>query len=153
MLDEYGKKIMDSVVGLQRCLWNNPNRKNFVNVSDNLEFKYEDIVDADKRLQRFAPLIKRLFSETVDGIIESELVEIPEMKRNIEETFKKKISGRIFLKCDNHLKVAGSIKARGGIYEVLKHAEYLAVTNGLLEMVDDYSKLADRAFHDFFSNF
>ena len=57
------------------------------------------------------------------------------------------------LKCDNYLTVAGSIKARGGIYEVLKHAEDLALKNGMLSMDDDYSKLVGSEFKEFFGKF
>jgi D-serine dehydratase len=49
--------------------------------------------------------------------------------------------------------VAGSIKARGGIYEVLKHAEELALNKGILNIEDDYSKLAEPEYKEFFSKF
>mgnify|MGYP000744956932 CR=1 FL=1 len=44
-----------------------------------------------------------------------------------------------FLKRDSDLPVAGSVKARGGCYAVLKHTEDLALANRLVEMRDDYS--------------
>ena len=54
------------------------------------------------------------------------------MKKALEGYGNCKIDGRLFLKMDSHLAIAGSIKARGGIYEVLKHAEILAVEEGML---------------------
>lgn len=54
---------------------------------------------------------------------------------------------------DSHLPVAGSIKARGGVYEVLKHAEDLAIKAGILSLEDNYSILADEKFKKFFSKY
>lgn len=45
------------------------------------------------------------------------------------------------------------IKARGGIYEVLKHAEYLAVVNDMLTLQSDYALMADGVHRRFFSNY
>ena len=58
-----------------------------------------------------------------------------------------------YLKCDSHLPISGSIKARGGIYEVLKHAEELALQHQLLTIQDDYSILDSDRFRNFFSQY
>ena len=48
------------------------------------------------------------------------------MKKLIEGRRGLNIPGKLMLKCDHALPIAGSIKARGGIYEVLAHAEKLS---------------------------
>ena len=112
-------------------------------------FEMEDINDAEKRLARFAPYIERVFPETsvTNGIIESPLKEIPDMKESFG------IPGRLFLKCDSHLPVSGSIKARGGIYEVLKFAESIALEKGMITEDDNYEVLADDKFRKVFSEY
>ena len=49
--------------------------------------------------------------------------------------------------------ISGSIKARGGIYEVLKYAEDLALKHQMISLEDDYSIFAEQAFKDFFSRY
>lgn len=144
--------FLEEVTGLKPVLWKNPRLDKAKDVLPNLDIKYEDIIDARDRLIRFAPLIKKLFPETEDGIIESPLVEIPYMKEELEKNYNS-INGKVFLKCDSHLKVAGSIKARGGIYEVLKHAEEIAINCGMLSITDDYSKLINKEFKELFSGY
>ena len=107
-----------------------------------------DIEDARRRLERFAPLLERVFPETAPagGRIESPLVPIPRMREALAG-----IPGRLLLKLDSHLPIAGSVKARGGIYEVLKHAETLALDAGLLHPGDSYARLADPDLRAFFA--
>ena len=63
------------------------------------------------------------------------------------------IPGSLWAKLDSELPVSGSIKARGGIYEVLKHAEDLALACGLLTLTSDYSILAEPAAREFFGRY
>lgn len=123
------------------------------NTNDGLQFT--DVIDAQKRLERFEPYIQLAFPETanVNGKIESEIVEIANMKMLIERSRGQQIPGKLMLKCDHELPISGSIKARGGIYEVLKHAETLALNNGLLQMNDNYAKMHDESFRTFYSQY
>ena len=118
-------------------------------------FDIKDINDAEERLKRFAPYIEKVFPETriTKGIIESPLREIPKMKRKLEERTDSRLPGRLFLKCDSHLPVSGSIKARGGIYEVLKFAEKIAMEHNMLTFDDNYAVLAEEKFRKLFSNY
>lgn len=120
-----------------------------------MPFGMDDIDDAELRLLRFAPYIKKAFPETEPrgGIIESPLTEISKMKARMEDRSGHKIQGRLFLKCDSHLAVSGSVKARGGIYEVLKFAETVAMDHGMLKPDDDYSILLEDRFRDLFSRY
>jgi D-serine dehydratase len=91
-----------------------------------------DVQDADRRWHQFAGLLAELFPELVPsgGIIESELFAADGLKTTLMGQNQE--AGRWFIKGDHALPVAGSIKARGGIYEVLLHAESLALQEGLM---------------------
>lgn len=117
-----------------------------------------DIEAGEARLLRFAPFIEKMFADVKDGIIESELKEITGMKEALTAPKDDRIDaldikGRLFLKCDSHLPVSGSIKARGGIYEVLKLAEKIAMEEGGLTREDDYSVLSDDKYRKIFSKY
>ena len=126
--------LIAEMADYKEILWTNPDT---VEDTDS-PFHLKDIEEAEARLQRFAPYIRKAFPETArsGGIIESKLVEIPKMKPVLSQMHGP-FPGRLFLKCDSHLPVSGSVKARGGIYEVLKFAESIAVDAGLLAPDDD----------------
>lgn len=148
--------ISDVLSKTETC-WINPYKLPFevVDGLSQLAVSDEDIADAEARLERFAPFVKKCFPETeiTGGLIESPLREIENMKKELEGYGDTEICGRLFLKMDSHLAIAGSVKARGGIYEVLKHAETLAVNAGLLTYQNDYSILATPSFKEFFGKY
>lgn len=148
---------LESVSQAQETLWINPRYLPF-DRSDavcQLVVSDEDIQEAAERLDRFAPLLERVFPETriSRGRIESELVSVSAMKSALESTYQVQIPGRLLLKLDSDLPIAGSVKARGGIYEVLKHAEDLAISAGKLSYADNYAKLADPEMKNFFHQY
>ena len=147
--------VLPRVAAAEEVLWLNPGLQSAETALPPMELGMADILDAEARLQRFAPFIRERFPETVPrgGLIESPLTPIPRMQRLLEERFGAVIPGRLLLKQDSHLAIAGSVKARGGIYEVLKHTEELAMENGLLSETDDYAKLASPEMREFFSRY
>ena len=144
-----------AVRAAEETVWVNPCLLPFdvVDGLSQLVVSDDDIADAAARLRRFAPFIRRAFPETAetDGLIESPLRAIPAMQARLSDAYGAEIPGRLLLKMDSHLAIAGSVKARGGIYEVLKHAEGLAMDAGLLTWEDDYAKIAD--LRDFFARY
>lgn len=144
-----------AVADAEETAWINPRLLPFdmVDGLSQLVVSDADIADAAARLQRFVPFIRRAFPETeeTNGLIESPLRPIPKMQQRLAAEYHAVIPGRLLLKMDSHLAIAGSVKARGGIYEVLKHAEDLAIGAGLLTIDDDYGKLTD--MHDFFARY
>ncbi|EJL6528472.1 D-serine ammonia-lyase [Vibrio cholerae] len=147
--------LVKELIELKEVSWFNPSITRLEEGLSYVGLGSEDIQDASQRLKRFAPYLAKAFPETAktNGIIESEVVPISEMQSVLEREYDTPIQGRLFLKKDSHLPISGSIKARGGIYEVLTHAEKLAIEAGLLTESDDYSKLLNEEFRDLFKRF
>ncbi len=148
----------------EEVVWVNPDKLPVSAAKEQSELSMKDIDDAEARLKRFAPFIMRAFPETGprNGLIESELVRIPAMREILNDKYHACLKGTLLLKKDSHLAIAGSVKARGGIYEVLKHTEELAIANGLLTEEDlkggaqsekAYSALGDEAARKIFSRY
>ncbi|HHP0463209.1 TPA: D-serine ammonia-lyase [Vibrio harveyi] len=147
--------LVERLIGLEEVVWFNPNITTLEEGLPYVGLGAANIKDASERLKRFAPYLMKAFPETVasNGIIESNVVEINKMKSCLEAQYGTQILGRLMLKKDSHLPISGSIKARGGIYEVLTHAEKLAIEAGLLSESDDYSKLFSEEFRQFFQQY
>jgi D-serine dehydratase len=123
-------------------LWVNPQRSLALsNDASGSPFQPTDMQAAYDRFLRFAPLLAHLFPELAarDGRIESALIPVPAMQEALGLSVDQ---GRLWVKADHSLPVAGSIKARGGFHEVLQVAERLGLENSLLQPDSDYRRLA-----------
>lgn len=136
----------------EETIWLNDKLLPAAQAMEKISLTRSDVDDAEARLKRFAPLIAACFPETVPcgGLIESPLMEIPNMQRWINHCEGDCLDGKLFLKRDSDLAIAGSVKARGGIYEVLKHSEDLALSAGLLRESEDYRVFASPEFRSLF---
>ncbi len=144
--------LLKEIIQTEEVFWTN---SDYAAKGTNSVSAAKDIQDAAKRLDRFAPYIAKVFPETAEknGIIESPLISIPNMQEQMEQNYGTAIDGKLLLKCDNDLPISGSIKARGGIYEVLKHAEKLALEHRLLTKIDDYEAFGSAEFKELFSKY
>ncbi|MEY1087343.1 D-serine ammonia-lyase [Morganella morganii] len=147
--------LVQELIDLKQVAWFNPGVTTTEAGLPYVGLTLEDVKDAQARLSRFAPYLMKAFPETqaMQGIIESDTVAIPEMQAALAARYQTPLTGKMYLKKDSHLPISGSIKARGGIYEVLTHAEKLALEAGLLSTGDDYAVLFSDEFRQFFSQY
>ncbi|BEE04194.1 D-serine ammonia-lyase [Aeromonas veronii] len=147
--------LVQSLIALEPVTWFNPNTTTLAAGLPYVGLDNNNVADASARLARFAPYMCEAFPETrtSNGILESEIAAIPAMQATLNQRYGVEVTGRLLLKKDSHLPISGSIKARGGIYEVLAHAEQLAIKAGLLCEEDDYRKLFSDEFRQFFSQY
>lgn len=135
--------------------WANPQRSEdpaLQTVVDGRSISLADVRAAQARFDRFAPLLAQLFPELKEsaGHIESALLPAPAMQRSLGLPAS---AGVLWIKADHSLPVAGSIKARGGIHEVLEFAESLALEHGLVTLDGDYTALAGPAARALFGQY
>ncbi len=135
--------LLDQLLAYQEVIWFNPGSKESGLALDETGFTQKDIDAAADRFDRFRPFFADAFPETraAGGRLESPLRPIPGMQTALAQKYGVRLEGRLLLKCDHLLPIAGSVKGRGGIYEVIKYAEEIALTNRLLQPGDDTAVL------------
>lgn len=146
--------VLQEIALLHPTFWLNQNAKPFDLAGKELGFTRSDVKDAADRLDRFRPYLTAAFPETAlqNGKIESALQAIPLMQLELRRRYHS-APGKLFVKLDSHLPISGSIKARGGIYEILKFAETTAINNGLLDIDDNYEKLHTIKYREMFGRY
>ncbi len=147
--------LIRDLVALHETSWFNPAIAPAATALADVGLGAGDVAQASARLQRFAPYIAKVFPQTAaaGGLIESGILPLPQMQRLLLEEAGLPEGGKLWLKMDNELPISGSIKARGGIHEVLKHAEDLALQAGLIRPGDSYEALASDAARKFFGQY
>ena len=147
--------LIRDLVALKETTWFNPGVAPVAQALGDVGLTAADVADASARLTRFAAYLQRAFPETEGsgGIIESDIVPLAHLQPLLGERYAQVLHGALWLKRDSHLPISGSIKARGGIYEVLKHAEDLALAAGLLTLDDDYALLDSDKARAFFGQY
>jgi len=132
--------IINELKSKHETVWINPNLEHVEPMGNIGGQSFLKVKAAQNRLLRFMPFLAEAFPETKEkkGLIESELIKIGE---------------NVFLKDDAHLPIAGSVKARGGIHEVLAYAEKLLQKERLLFPGDDYSEIFSDEYRDFFGKY
>ena len=147
--------LIRDLVALQQTTWFNPGVAPTAQALADVGLTAADVADASARLTRFASYLQRVFPETQSsgGIIESDIMPLTRLQPLLGERYKQTLTGALWLKRDSHLPISGSIKARGGIYEVLKHAEDLALAAKLITLDDDYALLDSERARAFFGQY
>ena len=130
----------------QPVVWINTRRLPWHEARRTVAYDDADVETVRDRLRRARRLTAHLFPEEVwldsPGVIESALQPV---------TATRGVAERVFAKLDSHLPIAGSIKARGGVYEVLSHAERLAIEAGIVEPGADLLPLASARARELFA--
>ncbi|MBU9672128.1 D-serine ammonia-lyase [Planococcus sp. CP5-4] len=143
--------LLADMLDLKPVIWLNPKRREMDQVQG-LPVTIDDLGEAEQLWLRFIPYLMKVFPET-QGIIESELREAGHMQSQLETYYGEQLPGKLYVKCDNELPVAGSVKARGGFFEVLRYAETLALREGLVTREDSYEWFATQQAKTFFESY
>ncbi len=155
MLPTTAPEITQLLRTAQPCLWTNPQRDAAAPESRpaaSTVVQASAMHAAAARFERFAPLLAALFPELQAsyGAITAPLVPAPALGAALGLA---NGQGALWVQCDHLLPVAGSIKARGGIHEVLEFAETVALEQGLIAPGGDYKALAAPAARAVFARY
>ena len=98
-LMKYRNETVRKIAGMEELVWINPKEMDYSEYEKNLPVSDEELKDAEERLTRFAPFIKKVFPETAEtnGIIESPLEPIFSMQKELEKIYETEIPGKLYL--------------------------------------------------------
>ena len=151
---ENSEMIIEQLSNEQETIWINPHLESVTPGQRIRGLGFVEVRAAQARWMRFMPYLNKAFPDTRarKGIVESDIIRIAQMQAYMQQ---KNLAptGSLYVKADHKLPIAGSVKARGGVYEVLKLAEEIAQHAGMLHPTDDYGKLDSEAFRDLYGQY
>ncbi|AQT94936.1 D-serine ammonia-lyase [Pseudomonas azotoformans] len=132
----------DDVLAGRPTLWLNTALKANGIADRSLPIRASQVKEAEQNWKLLAPLLQICFPELTasKGLIQSKLIEATSLRKAVG--YEDAEYGRVFVKADGDLPVAGSIKARGGVYEVFMYAKQMAEKRGILTPGGDITVLA-----------
>ncbi|HRP90280.1 MAG TPA: D-serine ammonia-lyase [Edaphocola sp.] len=141
------------IVEGKEVFWLNPHLHSFQE-DLNLPLQKNDMEQARKFMEQYADFMQAVFPDlkATHGHLLSPLKNISNFQKLRNQISETENTGNFFLKCDSDLPVAGSIKARGGFYEVLQFAHQLAVKEGILQK-DEVLDINKHNYKDLFSKY
>ncbi|WP_339846057.1 D-serine ammonia-lyase [uncultured Halopseudomonas sp.] len=133
-------ELVTDLQSLLPMLWLNPGLRTLDDPFD------PQLVDqAQQRMRRAGALLARVIPELegTEGLIESPLLDAAALRDALggQSTW--------LFKADNRLPLAGSVKARGGVHEVLEFAEATALAHGWSG--EDFAELASPRWRETFA--
>lgn len=145
--------MLDALKSQTPVFWINPYLKeNPVKTHLYSSLSLEQVHMAKALMSRFEPLLATLFPELADKpSITSSLTTIETFQSSLITFVGGRIPGTWAIKNDHELPISGSVKARGGMYALLKYAEELAVKEGLVNPDQSYRQFASAPFLKLFS--
>ncbi|MEY9102783.1 D-serine ammonia-lyase [Sinorhizobium fredii] len=117
--------------------WRNTKYKSDTGIENQSKVSMDDLNGAVKSWMRFNDVLAELFSDiSIGNGAQSELIHL-----NCSEF----PSGCVLVKADHKIKTTGSIKGRGGVYEVLSYAEDILQSHGVGCRADPMALLSSEA--------
>jgi D-serine dehydratase len=122
LASEHDPSLRQRLGQSEPLLWLNPTLAPAAEALAGQALTWDEIRSASAAFERWRPVLRRLFPELTEAGIESALEPLPDASAVLRHAPR----GGVWLKRDDALPVVGSIKARGGCFEVLRFAEDLA---------------------------
>jgi len=136
---ERGQKALAQILDGQPAAWLRPAGGQAINKTP---ISPEEIVEAELRLDRFRPVLAALFPDGGwDGRVSSSLIDFPNQAG----------FPPILVKADHALPMTGSVKARGGVYELLCRIEAIGLMEGVIRPGESLTALISQAARSLFS--
>ncbi|MFY0311569.1 D-serine ammonia-lyase [Leisingera sp. D0M16] len=142
------KTLLRRLRALEPLMWINPGLGRAAEAQ--VPVRPEQVAEAEQNWRALALLLRRRFPELDQsgGAIASDLIDVAELAEAMGQGH-----GRYFVKGDHALPVAGSVKARGGVYEVFLHGLSLARELGLIAPSTTPEALDSDALRDRFGSY